>query len=190
MPADLVPKEAIPELAARVDSPELLRALRRVQQAGFILRGAADQQTASILQRLAGLGLVDPGYEGTPSGKPFIWVMNQNGERVLRYFEGALASRVHVHPLARTVLASLPEAEQQAVLATVEALLNRDPASWPAAEVARLSPDKPEYLLRVPPDLRAFVRVLEPGGVELLDVIPEEPLRRFLERHRAEGKAG
>src|SRR5205807_2510537 len=85
MPAELVRNEAIPELAARVD-PEMLRVLRRIQQAGFILNGGdVDQKTADILQRLAELGLIDPGYGGPTDGKPYQWVSNSNGSRVLRY---------------------------------------------------------------------------------------------------------
>ncbi|MCI0464135.1 MAG: hypothetical protein L0Z62_44950 [Gemmataceae bacterium] len=86
MPAKLVPNDAIPHLAARVDSPEMLKILHHIQQVGFILNGGdVDAETARILNQLAALGLVDPGYEGPPEGPPSIWVSNGNGSRVLKY---------------------------------------------------------------------------------------------------------
>jgi hypothetical protein len=87
MPADLVPNTAIPELAARVDA-DMLRVLRRIQQTGEILnRRSLDRKTFETLQRLAELGLVDPGYTGPADGPPFNWISNGNGSRVLRYLE-------------------------------------------------------------------------------------------------------
>ena len=197
MPAVLVPPERIPELAAQIDSPAMLRVLRGLRETGFIQNSPdVDQGTAAILQRLTGLGLVDPGYDGTTNGKPFIWVSNGNGERVLKYFEAspsreaALESRLQIHPRARTALASLPERDRLAVLAAAEALQAADPASWPHEKVDRLKPDEPVYLLRATPDLRAFLRVLDAGGIELFDIVPEETLRLFLERYRAGSRAG
>jgi hypothetical protein len=88
MPAVLVPHAEIPDLAARV-TPEMLKVLRRIQQADFILNGdTLDRETAALLEQLTQLGLVDPGYEGDPSGPPSIWVGNANGSRVLAYRTG------------------------------------------------------------------------------------------------------
>ena len=103
MPADLVPGEAIPQFAARVDSREMLEVLRRVQKAGVILRGEADRATAAILQRLAKLGLVDAGYDGGAHDKPHHWVSNGNGSRVLSYLTGIRAGphyEIHAAELA------------------------------------------------------------------------------------------
>jgi hypothetical protein len=84
MPADLVPEDAIPALAARADSSEMLRVLRRIEQAGFIHNSRnLRRDQFEILQRLAGLGLVDPGYDGPTDGTPSLWVRNVNGSRVL-----------------------------------------------------------------------------------------------------------
>jgi hypothetical protein len=197
MPAALVPHERIPELAAQIDSPAVLAVLRRLREAGFIYnRPDVGQDTAAILQRLTGLGLVDPGYDGTTNGKPFVWVSNGNGERVLKYFEASpsreavLASRVRIHPRARTALGSLPEEDRLAVLAAAEALPAADPASWPHDKAERLSPEEPVYLLRVTPGLRAYLRVPDSGGIELLDIVPEETLRLFLERYGAGSQVG
>lgn len=86
MPADLVSNETIPERAALVDTAEMRRVLGRIQQEGFILKGRdVDRESAAILQRLAELGLVDPGFEGSTDGQPYVWVRNGNGSRVLRY---------------------------------------------------------------------------------------------------------
>jgi hypothetical protein len=40
------------------------------------------------------------------------------------------------------------------------------------------------YSLRVSPELWAFIRLLDSGGIELFDIVPEETLRLFLERSR------
>ncbi|HYT87075.1 MAG TPA: hypothetical protein VEL76_00015 [Gemmataceae bacterium] len=191
MPAKLVPNEAIPELAAQIDSATMLRVLRRLKQRGFLQNGAAvDADTAAALKRLAELGLVDPGYAGPTEGEPFIWVSNHNGERVLKHIETTVAPRVKVNPLAHTALNSLSEAEREAVQSALDWLLLRDPVLWPRELAERLRPEVPEYLLRVTPDLRAFVTVLPATGVELVDIMRTETLRRFLESTRAGGKVG
>jgi hypothetical protein len=187
MPADLVPNEAIPLLAARV-SPEMFKVLWRLQQAGFILNGRdVDQETADTLQRLTALGLVDPSYDGPTNGKPLIWVSDHNGERVLRY---ALESKLKVNPRARTALESQSAREQLAVLWAAESLQSHEPGCWPKEGVVRLGEDKPVYLLPVLPDLRAFIRVLDSGAIELFDIVREETLQLFLERYGAGSKAG
>jgi hypothetical protein len=188
MPADLIPAEAIPQLAAQVDTSAMLRALYRLQQHGFLLNGRdVDQETAGALERLAALGLVDPGYDGQTEGKPFLWVPNLNGQRVLRY---TLESSVRMDPLARTALVSLSERDQLALLWTVASLANRAPDFWSREEVLRIDGEWPGYLVRATPDFRVFVRPRDSGGIELLDIIPEETLRLFLERVRAGSRAG
>jgi hypothetical protein len=88
MPADLVPHEAIPALAAGV-TMEMLKVLRRIQHEGVILNSAdLDQQTAAGLQKLAERGLVDPVYDGPTDRPPYMWVSNGNGSRVLSYKTG------------------------------------------------------------------------------------------------------
>jgi len=88
MPADLVPHAAIPDLAARVSS-EMLEVLGRIQKAEFIMNGEdVDARTAEGLDRLAELGLVDPGYAGDERRSPYMWVSNANGSRVLSYRTG------------------------------------------------------------------------------------------------------
>ncbi len=88
MPADLVPHEAIPALAGKV-TPEMLQILQRIQREGFILNGDdVDQPTVATLRALADLGLVDTGYEGHPGDKPYMWLSNGNGSRVLSYKTG------------------------------------------------------------------------------------------------------
>lgn len=185
MPADLIRNEAIPKLAEQIDSPAMLTVLRHLQHTGFILNNKeVDQETAAILHRLAALGLVDPGYDGSTDGKPFIWVRNGNGARILRYFEGTFKPPVEIHPRASPALAALSDKDRQAVLGTVDYLRRRDPACWPSELVVPLSADKPMYLLRVTPELRAFVTVLDSGGIELSDIVREETLRLFRERER------
>src|SRR5262249_30037535 len=88
MPANLVPHAAIPDLASRV-TPEMLKVLRHIQKADFIMNsGDLDPSTLGALRQLTELGIVDPGYEGDTSGSPYIWVANGNGSRVLAYKTG------------------------------------------------------------------------------------------------------
>src|SRR5262249_44899014 len=151
----------------------------------FILNGPdVDSETAAVLQRLTDLGLVDPGYTGPTTGKPYLWTANGNGSRALRY---ALESRLTINPRARTALASLSWKNQLAVLEAAVSLQARAPASWPSEEAVRLAEDKPVYLLHVTRDLRAFIRVLDSRQIELSDIVREETLRLFLERERAAG---
>jgi hypothetical protein len=88
MPANLIPHAAIPKLAEQV-TPEMLKILRHIQKADFVVNSAGlARHTVETLERLSTLGLVDPGYEGEASGKPSIWVANGNGSRVLVYKTG------------------------------------------------------------------------------------------------------
>jgi hypothetical protein len=194
MPADLVPNEAMPKLAASIDSPAMLRVLRHLRKAGFIMNtDSLDKRTFDVLQRLSDLGLADPGYAESSKSSPFIWASNRNGEQMLRYIETVpdqeerLQSKVTVGQRARTALTSLPESDQLAVLLAAEALQDRDPTTWPREEVLGLGPEKHVYLLRVPPDLRAFIRILDSGAIELFDIAREETLQLFLERQQATG---
>jgi hypothetical protein len=186
MPAELVRDEAIPQLAAQIDSPAVLGVLLRLRQDGFIQDSdEVDEELALLLKRLVVLGLVDPAYAGPTAEKPFLWVGNSNGERVVRHFESMYGSRVKVHPRARTALESLSREDQQAVWAAVAVLLLRTPDAWPSEQAVRLSPDKPVYLLEVSPRWRAFIRLLDENEIELFDIVLEETLRLFLERYYA-----
>ncbi len=185
MPADLATNEAIPGLAEQIDSPTMLGVLRLLQQRGFIQNAKdVDTEMFGLLQRLAELGLVDPGYARPTDGKPFIWVRNAIGERVLKYIETSRRFEVRIHPRAQTALASLSDKDRQAVLAAAESLLDHDAASWPRDRVVRLGQDKPTYLLRVTPDLRAFVMPLAAGDIELSDIVRKETLELFREQQR------
>jgi hypothetical protein len=85
MPADVFPDDVIDKMPEKIDSPAMLRALRRVQVEGVIQNDASlDKETFAHLQKLANLGLVDPGYS---DGKPWNWISNHNGRRVLKRFD-------------------------------------------------------------------------------------------------------
>ncbi len=193
MPASLVSEADIPQLAAQV-SPAMLRVLRLLSQHGFIQNGPeSDRTVTALLKQLGSLGLVDPGYAGPTDEEPFIWVSNRNGERVIRHLEKSPENpklKINIHPRAATALTALPEKEQVEILVALEALSGRDPDSWPREEAARLDPDKPVFLLRVSPELRAFVKVEEDGNLGLLDIALEETLRLFLERYRSGSGVG
>jgi hypothetical protein len=104
--------------------------------------------------------------------------------------QAQLEATLKVHPRARTALSALPDVSRRAVVQAVSALQTTHPEQWPGNSVSRLSPDKPLYLVRATPELRAFVRALEPKGVELLDVVRENTLRLFLERQRSGSPVG
>jgi hypothetical protein len=167
------------------------RVLQLLRDRGFIQNGPGiGPKTAAILKRLTGLGLVDPGYSGPVDGGPFIWVSNGNGERVLKHLEQAPEKpgpRLTIHPWAATALTSLSEEQQVEVLVAAEALLGRNPESWPREEAARLDPGEPVFLLRVSPELRAFIRLEDGGAVQLFDIVREDTLRLFLERYKLGG---
>jgi hypothetical protein len=184
MPATLVSNEDIPRLADQVDSPGLLKVLRRLQERGFIHNGTGvNQEAADALRRLTDLGLADVGYAEIPASKPFIWVSNSNGERVLKYLESQYRYKVLIHPRARTALTVLSDDDRESVRAVIESLVLRDEGEWPADRALRINQDKPVYLLRVTPDLRAFIRVSAPAAeVELFDLVREEALNLFRER--------
>jgi hypothetical protein len=194
MPADLVPHAAIPDLAARLDS-SMYRVLQYLKGAGFIMRGV-DDRLAGVLRRLTSLGLVDPGYDGSVTGEPYLWTANGNGSRVLKHIEitpalqDAVAPKFSIHASARTALASIPELDRLQTLLAVDALVARDPGSWPKAETVALGADKQGYLVRVTPELRAFLRVLDPQRIELFDLVREDTLRQFLEHQGARSTAG
>jgi hypothetical protein len=167
----------------------MLRVLQHLQKAGFVLNGQdVTPAVASVMERLTRLGLVEPGYEGDARGEPSLWVGNANGSRVLRSFTtspdrlAALESRLEVHARARTALTALTEWEQAKVLAAAEALQGREPATWAKEEAVPLPDQKQVYLLRVSPEMRAFVRVRVPGRIELSDLVREETLKLFTER--------
>jgi hypothetical protein len=177
MPADLFPNAEIPGLAAKIDSPAILEILARLEEEGFMFNSPnLDQETAAILQQLANQGLADPGYTGPTTGPPYLWTRNSNGSRALRY---ALQSKLMINPRARTGLSSLSEKDQLAVLQTAVALRNCEPSSWPKGKAIRLDEHEPVYLLRVTPDLRAFIHILDSGEIELFDIVRKEALQLF-----------
>jgi hypothetical protein len=187
MPAELVPQVAIPDLAAKVDSPALLWMLQYLQKAGFISRGRGiDEKEAQILQQLTDLGLVEPGSDGTTTDKPSLWIRNGNGARVLKYIETTPALREALEPRftiadrASTALATLSEDDQLRTLLVVDALLAREGDSCPTEEVRRFSTDYLIFLVRITPELRAFLLVQNSGEGKLLDLVREDTLQRFL----------
>jgi hypothetical protein len=191
MPAALVPEVDIPALAGKITSPAMLKALRMLEERDFIHNSSdLDGATAEALRQLVELGVADPGYAEPTDGAPFIWVGNGNGKRVLRHLEKHRRYEVYFTARAKTALASLTEAEREAVLASIEGLQLSAPEAWPAAQVLGIVANGRAVLLTVTPDLRAFVGFVEPRKIEVLDLLREDTLRLFLERQRAGGTAG
>jgi hypothetical protein len=88
-------------------------------------------------------------------------------------------SRLKVHSRARIALAALSMPERRRILEAADALQHRPPEQWPNGDVLRISEEEPDYLLRVPPDLRALVRLTEGGAVELSDIVRKDALELF-----------
>src|SRR3954453_2469085 len=85
---------------------------------------------------------------------------------------------LRLHPFAQGLLDGLSEKERQRILKAATKLLPLDPEDWPQDKVALLRDEEPLYLLRVPPDLCAFV-IPEDGVLVLRDVAYEETLQRL-----------
>ncbi len=91
---------------------------------------------------------------------------------------------VQINPRAHTALLSLSQRERGLVLAAVDQLAKTPPAEWPADIALRLNADNPVHLVWVSSTLRAFVRPIPKGGVEVFDLVSESTLRKFLERSK------
>jgi hypothetical protein len=88
MPAEVFTDEMIDKLMPEItESLEKYKLLCRIEREGYILNGRSlDRQLFGDLQRLAEIGLVDPGYDGAVYGEPHQWVSNGNGRKTLARF--------------------------------------------------------------------------------------------------------
>jgi hypothetical protein len=98
-------------------------------------------------------------------------------------------SRLKISPLAHNILSALSDTDRHAVISLVSSLDLNDFSLLPH-RVLRLNSDRPVYTLQPTEKLRAFVRILDSGEIELLDIIPEETLRLFLEQSRTGSAVG
>jgi hypothetical protein len=91
MVAPLVANDKIPEVAKKV-SPAGFKVLRRLKAKGGSLLNAndVDVPTAEILMQLTNELLVDVGFAEQPAGRPYVWTLTGNGERVLQHLEAEL----------------------------------------------------------------------------------------------------
>jgi hypothetical protein len=76
----------------------------------------------------------------------------------------------------------LSDDERGRVLEAAGALQHESSTAWPDDQVIPLGGDESLYLLRVTPDLRAIIRVVENGQIELSDIVREEALQLFRDR--------
>jgi hypothetical protein len=184
----LVSQDQIAELAEKVDSLAMLLVLRHLQKAEFILNSKDfTRALANILDRLTKFGLIVPGYVGDERDTPHMWVRSEYVKQVLRYFDQyperqyRLEEKIQITSRASTALALLPEWKQVQVFAEVEDFIQH-PDSQKNGAVQALGEGTGLYLLHPSPELRAFVRKINPAKIELFDIIPEETLRVFLDR--------
>lgn len=102
--------------------------------------------------------------------------------------EASRQSRLKIDPRAKSALLALPDKFRQAALEVMTELDRQHPQFW-AADKARKISDEPLYLVNLPDDYRAFLRVTATGQLELSDIAREETIRWFIEQYRKAGRA-
>jgi len=120
----------------------------------------------------------------TPEGSRFEWPPSGGLEQAL------LEARLKIHPRALTALSTLSSDVRRSVIGIIAELQKTAPDSWPKQKVIGISDDEPIYLVNLPGQLRAFVRFLDTGEIELFDIMREETLRLFRERYGTVSSAG
>jgi len=67
----------------------MLDVLRRILKSHFIRNGTStSEEILEVLHQLTEMGLVDVAYDGDQRSRPYLWVNNLNGTRVLNYRTG------------------------------------------------------------------------------------------------------
>jgi hypothetical protein len=97
----------------------------------------------------------------------------------------------NVKALSRVEIAfTLVSAEdKKRVLRAATALQGFPPDKWPADRVRLWDKLTRLYLLDIPPELQAFIRVVGDGQIELTDLFRAETLRYWQEQYRSAGVA-
>jgi hypothetical protein len=117
-------------------------------------------------------------YERFQSAGGVVFVESPPGA----YDRALSEARLKVHPRARPALGVLSDDERRRVIEAADALQRESPTAWPDDQFIPFGGDEPLYLLRVTPDLRAIIRVVEEGQIELSDIVREETLQLFRDR--------
>lgn len=87
MPADLFTVDVMEQLVDKVHTFAHFRMLTRIQEAVYLTNGPhLSPSDFEILEGLAAMGLVDPGFAGPLDEPPYLWVSNNNGRQVLKLF--------------------------------------------------------------------------------------------------------
>ncbi len=95
---------------------------------------------------------------------------------------------VTLHRRVRMTLDSLPESDRERLLETAGMLRQTAPDQWPSEKVVRLNGDRPLYMVRVTPDLRAFVERSEANAIQVVDLVREDALQWYLASTRNGGR--
>lgn len=120
-------------------------------------------------------------YERVSSGTigELFFVASRPGE-----FERALSeAKLKIHSRAKTALDALSETDRRKVIESADTLQHTPPGNWPKEKVIPLG-ENGMYLLRVTPELRAFIRINDGEQIEVVDLVREDTLHLFLERQR------
>jgi hypothetical protein len=112
---------------------------------------------------------------------PYEQVMTPDGPRFEWPPDGALVqavweSRLKVNLRARTALSTLATDLRSSIIRVVAALQRVPPEKWSKEHTTRITNDKPVYLVHLPGALRAVVRTLDTGQLELLNIVREDML--------------
>jgi hypothetical protein len=94
-------------------------------------------------------------------------------------------AKLKAHPRAQTAFAVLSAEDKKRVLEAAVTLQGLPPDRWPADQVRLIDKGKQLYLLRVTPELLAFIRIVGGGQIELNDIVRAEALRLFQEKYAA-----
>ncbi len=123
--------------------------------------------------------------ERTPDGPRFKW--DQDGGAME---QAKWESRLKVNLRARTALSTFATELRNSIVRVVAALQRVPPEKWSKDQAERITDDAPVYLVVLPDAMRAFVRVLDTGELELVDIMSEDTLRLFRQRFAGVSAAG
>jgi hypothetical protein len=104
--------------------------------------------------------------------------------------QAVLQSKLKVQPSARTILSTFTTDLRRSIIAAITDLLKITPEEWTNRRAVRIADDESDYLVQLPNAMKAFVRILGSGELELLDIMSEGTLRLFLQKFGKVSVAG
>jgi hypothetical protein len=96
-----------------------------------------------------------------------------------------LESKLKVQPLARTILSTFSPDSRRSIIGAITDFQKLSPEEWGKGKAVQI--DDFEYLIQLPNAMKAFVRILDSGQIELTDILREETIRIFLQKYAKAG---